>query len=143
MLYLLGIEGPAVPWIALVGAVTVVLFASVLLAARRRGSYATVPVALLAAAWAGVALASSIALWMFRGTVKELERLGGGRARLRPACRARRAAAGAVGARAVAARTGRRGGRRRGAAVPRRDRLRDRRDDARRAAGAAGRDVAR
>ena len=78
MLDLLGLEGPAIPWIALVGAVTVVLFASVLLAARRRGIYATVPVALLAAAWAGVALASSVALWMFRGTLDELKRLGGG-----------------------------------------------------------------
>jgi hypothetical protein len=75
---LLGPESAAVPWIALVSAVSVVIFGSIVVAARRQRSYATLPIALLAAAYAGVALASSVAGWMFSRTLHEMARTGGG-----------------------------------------------------------------
>ena len=64
--------------IAFVASVTIVLFAAILVSARRRRSYASASLSLLAVAYAGVALASCFALWTIRGTFEELARQGGG-----------------------------------------------------------------
>ncbi len=76
--YLLGPEHETVPWIALVGAITVVLFAVILVLARRQRSYASASLSLLAVAYAGVALASCFALWTINRTLQEMAVTGGG-----------------------------------------------------------------
>src|SRR6185503_18331306 len=81
-MYLLGPESEAVPWIALVGVCTVLLLTLVVMAARRRGDYASAAIPLIAAAYGGVALASAVAVWMFSRSLDEMSRLGGGIASL-------------------------------------------------------------
>jgi hypothetical protein len=78
LIYLLGPEDAAVPWIALVGVLTTLLLAFVVMVARRRRNYASAAIPLIAAAYGGVALASGVAVWMFSRTLEEMARLGGG-----------------------------------------------------------------
>lgn len=77
-MWLLGPGSTTIPSIILVGAVTIVLLASILFVAGRRGSYATATLPLLAVGWSAVALASLFALRTLGRTMTELYAAGGG-----------------------------------------------------------------
>lgn len=75
---LLGFESGAAPTILVVGLVIVVLLAFIVATFRRRKDYAAAAVTLIAAAYAGVALASFVAMRYFTNVLVEMASLGGG-----------------------------------------------------------------
>ena len=75
---LLGFESGAASTILAVGLVIVVLLAFIVASFRRRKDYAAAAVTLIAAAYAGVALASFVAMRYFTNVLVEMESRGGG-----------------------------------------------------------------
>lgn len=75
---LLGFESGAASTILAVGTVIVLLLAFIVASFRRRKDYVAAAVALIAAAYGGVALASFVAMRYFTNVLVEMARLGGG-----------------------------------------------------------------
>jgi hypothetical protein len=79
---LLGFESGAASTILVVGIVIVLLLTLVIAVARRRNNYAEGAVAVIAAAYGGVALASFMAVRYFANALTDMSRFGGGIASL-------------------------------------------------------------
>ena len=75
---LLGPEHYSVPMTVLVVAVILALLATILVMARRRQTYASAPLSLLAVGYGGVALATAFSMWTMLRVLGEMAESGGG-----------------------------------------------------------------